>query len=351
MKKFKRTIIEWSILIIAAILVVFLGASSFSKYVMSHSDSIQGVYVDFRLTYIGDSTTAIMYEKDGSDVYAYEGNLPLSIINKKDGEVSKRDLKYTITTPTAEELNQGYVVDAWGTKYPIEQTSEYYDVTILDENGNYPSSDKLLEMTSFEGEVEKTVPLYLLIDRLKVSKLGNSKELTDHETVSIILQTTLPYKTVQIINIKVSNSLIIIDSNVNKYFGFDELEIDINTSRHYDYEENDDVSFSSNRPTKLVFEITNSTMFDKERFLYYLENNYEEYLPGEAEYSKNGYKIENNGTTMYLTLFVPAGSSLRVFLYINKNTSVTVTGYFSVDGVNEHDYTQNIAGISNGKVY
>ena len=103
MKKVKRTIIEWSILIIAAILVVFFGASSFSKYVMSHSDSIQGVYVDFRLTYFGDSTTAIMYEKDDSDVYAYEGNLPLSIINKKDGEVSKRDLKYTITIPTGEE--------------------------------------------------------------------------------------------------------------------------------------------------------------------------------------------------------------------------------------------------------
>ena len=85
MKKHKRTIIEWSILIIATILVVCFGASSFSKYVMSQSDSIQGIYVDFRLTYLGESTTAIMYDKVDSK-YAYEGKLPLSIINKKDGE-------------------------------------------------------------------------------------------------------------------------------------------------------------------------------------------------------------------------------------------------------------------------
>ena len=349
MKKYKRTIIEWSILIIATILVVCFGASSLSKYILSHTDSIQGVYVDFRLTYEGDTSTAILYEKDDIK-YAYEGNLPLSIINKKDGEVSKRDLKYTITTPTKEELQKGYVVDAWGTEYPIEQTSEYYDVIILDENGNLPSAEKLAEMTSFNGEEEKSVPLYLLIDRLKVSKLGNTSELIDHEVVSIILQTTIPYKTVQIINIKVSNSLIIIDPKVSKYFGFDELEIDINTSRNYDYEDHY-VTFSSNMPTKLVFEITNSTMFDEERFLYYLENNYKKYEDGEDDYSKTGYKIQTSGTTMYLTLFVPAGSSLRVFLYINSDSTVNVTGYFSVDGISEYNYTEKIAGITDGVVY
>lgn len=367
MKKNKKTIIELLILFVSAILVVSFGASSFAKYVLSQHDKIEGVYVDFRLTYIGESQTAVLYEKEDQSKYEYEGTLPLSITNVKDGQTSKRDLVYTITTPTEEELDRGYVTDAWGTEYPIVYSSRHYEVSILDQNGNIPTDDKFAEMTSFEEDTPKEVPLFLKIERLIEPLHGDPEDLENTEMVSIILQTTVPYKTVQIINIKVSNSLVIIDPRVEKYFGFNELVIDINTSRTYAYSDGD-YSYFSNKPSKMVFTISNGTMFDKERFLYYLENNYEEYGSSDADYSKIGYKIEfptieSGGNIVRtddykITLFVPSASSLRLFLYVNNDTSVSVETYFSCNYYNEGeletieiDYTDTVAGITNGEVY
>ena len=358
--KGKIKIIQLMILFVASIVVVFLASQSYAKYHFSHTDKLTGTYVDFRLTHNGDGQTALLNQIE-DEKYEYEGFITLSLVNQKDDKISQRAIQYNLRTPNNEELKNNEVKDIWGESFHFSDNSEYYDVEIVKTTGeSYKPEEKIdpngeyLYNTYFEEKVLKEIKITLKINRLKSSKINNSSApLEDTENITVVLETSRPYKTTSIFQIHVSNSLVFVDCNVKDYFGFKDLNVNIKTAKRFIYKENvTDVSpYESLLPTKLEINYANS-IFDEERFHLSVENLYNE-LTDENSYEV-GYIHDEESN--HLTLFIPMGSSITLHFYISKDVSLITKCYLNNKEGNDgliHDYTSKVAGIhkENDKYY
>ena len=109
------------------------------------------------------------------------------------------------------------------------------------------------------------------------------------------------------------------------------------------------------KPVKVELSIMNLT-FDYERFILSVEGNYAE-LSNTNTFT-NGYYFtkDANGVITKITLFIPAGSELKLYFYKTQPTglSINATAVFDItspSGSEDYVYTNYIAGITAGVVY
>lgn len=349
------------IFFMAIILVVFASAS-LAKYAFTFNQQMVGHYVDYRISHDGDGRSAILEtvntttSEDGTYQYDYVGYIVLSVTNVVDGQVSQRDIDFSLRTPDKDEIKNG-VEDAWKNVYSVESTSKNYEVEIVNSQGNImdTNSTEYKNLTHFDERVEDTSSLNLTIRRRVKDKNGDAiDDLSSMEKITIVLETSTPYNDLQIFNIIVTNNLIMMSVLEDTYFGFEQVEVDIKTSKFYSIAENNS-TMESLRPVKVELSITNLT-FDYERFILSVEGNYAE-LSNTNTFT-NGYYFtkDANGVITKITLFIPAGSELKLYFYKTQPTglSINATAVFDIispSGSEDYDYTNYIAGITAGVVY
>jgi len=368
-KKMKRRVklLQLGILMIVSLFVVLSASYSYSKYTMKQHDHLTGTYVDFRLSHDGEGQVALMSTTNEGNTateeditkkeYEYIGYITLSVINKKDEKVSQRELAFTLREPTLEELKAKKITDVWGKEYRFDNNSELYDIEIVKANGtSYTQEEKAdkngeyIKNTSFEAKKEKETHLTLQIKRLKKSRLNNESAgaLTNIEDVTIVLETSKPYKTTSIFTIKVSNSLIFMNTTKTTYFGFSDVKVNIITAKEYIWQNKDEIetetkSIKSTNPAKIKIQYDAQTILDFERFRLEVEN---QYTPIENDSKKVGYQYETGNHE--ITLYVPMGSSINLHFYISDKTTISQTSIFSYESggsTKTYDYTPNVAGV------
>ena len=356
-KKAKKPI-TLAIFFLMTMLVVIFGANSFAKYYFEISQEMVGYYVDYRLSHTGDGKSAVIEnitavtETDNQGVtykYDYVGFVTFSVSNVLDGKVSQRDVDISLRTPTLKETNEG-AKDAWGSTFNIKSESKYYEVELVSSSGNSldTSSAEYKDLTHFPEKVSKTSYITLKIKRrttIKPTQNGSNwtigeavPELTGVEQFSVILESTAPYKDIHVFNLKVASTLVMISSIETTYYGFDVVEVQIQTSRIFTFSDDDDQVSHSYDPVKIALNYSN-LVFDEQRFIIDTEYNYTKHSNAEAY--ETGYYL-SGGT---ITLFVPAASSLTVYFIKGASTgSVTATAMFKSYNDKKVNYTDHIAG-------
>ena len=349
------------ILFILAIVLVVFGTVSFAKYQFGFNEQYIGHYVDYRISHDGEGRSAILENvnttksEDNSYSYNYVGHVVLQVSNVLDGKVSQRDVKFSLRTPTLEEINNG-VEDAWKNEYPVEATSTNFEVELVDSKGAILSttSDEYKNLTEFEERIEKTSYLNLVIRRRTTNKSGSAvSQFSNMERITIVLETSEPYKDLQVFNIVVADNLIMMSTIESHYFGFEQVELDIKTSKLYEINDGG-VEKKSFNPVKIELNISNLT-FDYERFRLSVENNYVE-LANENAYTTGYYLTRTAGVISKVTLFVPSGSELKLYFYKEKSSGLKITTNVTFDITSpstsaDYVYTSYVAGVTNGVVY
>lgn len=349
------------ILFLMAIVLVVFGTVSFAKFQFGFSEQYIGHYVDYRISHDGEGRSAILENvntttsEDREYSYNYIGHIVLQVSNVLDGKVSQRDVKFSLRTPTSSEIANG-VEDAWKNVYPVESTSTNFEVELVDSKGQILSSNsnEYKELTEFEEKVEKTSYLNLVVRRRTTNKSGQVvPAFSNMERITIILETSEPYRDLQVFNIVVADTIVMMTTIENKYFNFEQVELDIKTSKLYEINDNG-IEKKSLKPVKVELSITNLT-FDYERFRLSVENNYVE-LDNESAYT-NGYCLTKvNGIITKITLFIPSGSELKLYFYkeATSNLSIKTAVTFDITSPSnsaDYIYTNYVAGINEGVVY
>ena len=347
------------IMFFMAIILVVFASASLAKYAFTYNQQLVGHYVDYRIAHDGEGRSAILEtvnvttSEDSSYQYDYVGYIVLSVTNVVDGQVSQRDIDFSLRTPTKDEIKNG-VEDAWKNVYSVESTSKNYEVEIVNSQGNIMDTNEYRELTHFEERVEDTSSLNLTIRRRVNDKNGAAvAELSSMEKITIVLETSSPYKDLQIFNIIVTNNLIMMSVHEDNYFGFEQVEVDIKTSKFYTISQNNS-TMESLKPVKVELSVTNLT-FDYERFILSVEGNYAE-LTDTNTFTNGYYFTRVNGVITKITLFIPAGSELKLYFYKVKPSglSIKATAVFDItspSGSEDFEYTNYIAGITAGVVY
>lgn len=346
---------ELLFLSLVMVLITCFASYSFGKYNFHFDDVLQGQFVDFIISCDAEGQTAVLQKTtEKPDEYSYVAYIPISVTNVKDDKVSQRDIKYSFRTPEVKELTDGKVIDAWGEAYTIAENSDYYDVEIVKSDGSSYDSDsaddlkELNVLTSFTEKVEGTNKLVL-----KVMRRNNSKKdgkLVDGisgktESFSLILNTSLPYNEIFEYKIRVSDCLIIMNTSKTEinHFGFNELDINVKTSKSYSYNGTDYYY-----PAKITFNLSDNLIFDYNRFILETENNIKQLT--DASTYQPGFYLEYQGDKLKsVTFFLTNGSSINCRFYIQGNCKISVNAYFSTDNSvdsNDLDYSLFIAGIN-----
>lgn len=236
----KRILKNRSIFLLAAMVVltiVLLGqliGPSLAKYIKTEKDKIVAYYTALHLDTDGIGKTVSIENN--------QGFLNFKLMNFKKDNVTKRDIVYKIHTPKtfyddagnelvgdaikqhANDPTKGiYVLDVWGTpkligkdtyKYVqsiVKTDAEVKEVTVTD---NGASTTEICDAFIYEalgsGAVGKTHNITVQLDRR--TDLSADENNSPIENISIVVHLIQPYEQVFIIDITVSNKLIVFSS-------------------------------------------------------------------------------------------------------------------------------------------
>lgn len=350
MKKFlKSKLFGFIILMVLALVTVISGASSFSRFEMNYHDEIIAEYADFCLSHDGDGKSTILTNIVDSS-YTHSGSMSVSVVNQieKDGDIktSLRMIEFTMRTPTAVELAKGEIYDVWGSKVcDITEETKYYDVILTDSFGAALSSHVQLGIEKADNTIgEETEKVNLGIKR---KKSGDIPEIDGIEYITIVIETSLPYKNTLAFQISVSNRKIMFTNELLDYYGNKDLYVNIITSHSYVFDEDNDDMISLN-PVKISLNYDDSLLvFDYERFRLSVEGNL---ISGSSSFV-NEYSYGNGNITLYLK----PGSDIDLHFYIKSSSySLEAQVYFDMDenkvieigtGKVDEDYTDECAGL------
>lgn len=321
-KKHSRNMLPSILLILSFLLLIFIG-TSLSKFILNKSDNITGGYTDFILEHDAEGKTAIL-QKENETIYT--GYVEFNVYNYRDEKVSARNVIYDLRLPEPQEISNGYVDDGWGNNILINKpkASGEYDVTIESTGG-----DKTLNENVKESEAVRIKINYTLGQNDDLESLDFS------DKISIILETSEPYSSRQVINVDVSNSLLSFNVVSKNYFGFTEETVTINTAA--DLSPNNDNIFS-----KVEFSYSGIT-FDESRFITENSN-------VELSISNNIITISNirPSSQLILHFYTSKSSILTVKAFSNQNDT---TPYKSVSGLGKCDANGVYVVYSNVAVY
>ena len=359
MKKFlKSKLFSLIILMFMAIVTVIFGSISYSRFEFNYHDEIIAEYADFCLSHDGEGKSTILTNIVDED-YTHNGSMSVSVVNQieKDGvlKTSLRMISFTMRTPTAKELAAGVIYDVWGTKVcDIAKDTNKYDVVLTDAFGATLSSHVELGIKNSDNTISKEIEnVNLGISRKKSSGI---LEIDGIEYITIVIETSSPYKNTLAFTISVSSRKIMFTPTYSTYFSNEDLKVNVITSNSYVFDDDDDSRISTNAVKVLLTFTKNDLVFDYERFRLSVEGN----LSVGNQVFVNQYSY----TTSSIELYLMPGSDIDLHFYVKDPTySIQAQVFFDMDEDEtiliaddkpDIDYTKECAGLTkatDGKYY
>lgn len=228
-------------LVLIIILSIMLGLSNShnptsTRYIKREKDEIKAYYSSLYFDATGEGS--------GIAIEDNVGYVSLDLKNYIDDNITKRDIEYKIETVTQYYNQQGevlenpdgnqdlYVLDLWKQPTKIENDTCKYKINIESNSGEQASSGNYLfkyeeRGTSAIGKTHKVT--------LKVARKETFDPIVNNERISIVVEIIKPYKTIYIINMYVTNRLILFADMNTELFDTQFKSLQIQTANVFAY--------------------------------------------------------------------------------------------------------------------
>jgi len=233
-------------LVLVTILVVMLGLTSShnptsTRYIKREKDEIKAYYSSLYFDATGEGS--------GIAIENNVGYVSLDLKNYIDDNITKRDIEYKIetldqyydkngNTLTNPDGNQDlYVLDLWNQPTKIENDTCKYKINIESNSGEKADSGNYLFKYEERGSsgIGKTHKVTLKVER----KEGLSSPLVNNERISVVVEILKPYKTIYIINMYVTNRLILFADMNTELFDTQFKSLQVQTANVFAYTKED----------------------------------------------------------------------------------------------------------------
>lgn len=317
----RRGVCKKLIFLFAALSVLIAFACvSVSKFVITDKKELVGTYTAFVLSHDGEGQTAVMQTDKNGDTTGY---IVVTVSNFTDEKVSKRDVRFSLRVPTDDELRATKVTDAWGAEHALAADSKYYDVTIVDEN------DKELTDTSaatlLSANAKNSSSLLLKIKR-KATKPMASDET---ERISIILQTSEPYKDLQVFDVNTTTARLSVGVSSDVYQGFTRETVNLKSATEFIRSPEKPVLGASYLAT-VEFALSGEVVFDAARYR-------ETYGFAPVKTEQNKYAVT-----------IRSGADVNLYFYVRGNCSVTVSATIADGSTAQGE--EKVSGVNDDKI-
>ena len=320
---------------------------SMARYIKQERDRLVARYTALYLTTNGEGKT-ISLEKKGD---TYEGFMSFDLMNYKDEDVTRRDIVYTIDTLvntdfydstgnkiTKPEGKDLYVLDLWGEPVNIGDDTYKYKVSMesVVEEGKAFDLKSDIKFTYKKNWDQDIGSIHSL--NIKVEREADYGELNGVENISIIVQILKPYKQVFVINVSLSNYLIMFSETDYSQFELDFKRVYVQSANIYRYFKGTD-TLKKYPNMKPIYEISSKAL----KVVISWDENYRINLHdvddlhiGIGDY-KDNIRIDkpfidaSSITRTSLTIYVPQGSDFYLEFYkINQNIYSQIYAYVEV---------------------
>lgn len=231
-------IVSTSLLIVSGIII--LSDLTSARYLKTEQDEIMANYAALYFNHKLINKSAALENN--------VGYIELELMNFEEENVTQRDIEYEIKKPSVFYDDKGqvidsntitddtelYVLDVWGTPVRIANATSKYDVSVAENDGETVTNNGGQTNYCFkyeklgQGAVGKTHHITVKLER------KDENPITSDESVSLVVQLIKPYREVYVINIAVSNKLIVYSLSEANEFGTEKLSVQsVNLYSHY----------------------------------------------------------------------------------------------------------------------
>lgn len=318
----RRGVCKKLIFLFAALSVLIAFACvSVSKFVITDKKELVGTYTAFVLSHDGEGQTAVMQTDKNGDTTGY---IVVTVSNFTDKKVSKRDVRFSLRVPTEDELNATKVTDAWGAEHALAADSKYYAVTIVDENDEELTDTSAATLLS--ANAKNSSSLLLKIKR-KATKPMASDET---ERISIILQTSEPYKDLQVFDVNTTTARLSVGVSSDEYQGFTREIVNLKSATEFIRSPETPDAGASYLAT-VEFTLSGEVVFDAARYR-------ETYGFTPVFYSEqNKYAVT-----------IRSGADVNLYFYARGDCSVTVSATIADGSTAQGE--EKVSGVNDDKI-
>lgn len=318
----RRGVCKKLIFLFAALSVLIAFACvSVSKFVITDKKELVGTYTAFVLSHDGEGQTAVMQTDKNGDTTGY---IVVTVSNFTDEKVSKRDVRFSLRVPTADELKATKVTDAWGAEHALAADSKYYDVTIVDENDKELTDTSAATLLSANAKNSSSL-------LLKIKRKATAEPMASDETerISIILQTSEPYKDLQVFDVNTTTARLSVGVSSDEYQGFTREIVNLKSATEFIRLPATPVTGVSYLAT-VEFALSGEVVFDAARYR-------ETYGFAPVKTEQNKYAVT-----------IRSGADVNLYFYVRGNCTVTVSATIE-DGSAAHG-EEKVSGVNDDKI-
>lgn len=319
----RRGVCKKLIFLFAALSVLIAFACvSVSKFVITDKKELVGTYTAFVLSHDGEGQTAVMQTDKNGDTTGY---IVVTVSNFTDEKVSKRDVRFSLRVPTADELNATKVTDAWGAEHALAADSKYYDVTIVDENDAELTDTSAATLLSANAKNSSSL-------LLKIKRKATAEPMASDETerISIILQTSEPYKDLQVFDVNTTTARLSVGVSSDEYQGFTREIVNLKSATEFIRSPETPVAGASYLAT-VEFALSGEVVFDAARYR-------ETY----------GFAPVFNSEQNKYAVTIRSGADVNLYFYVRGNCTVTVSATIA-DG-SPAQGEEKVSGVNDDKI-
>lgn len=319
----RRGVCKKLIFLFAALSVLIAFACvSVSKFVITDKKELVGTYTAFVLSHDGEGQTAVMQTDKNGDTTGY---IVVTVSNFTDEKVSKRDVRFSLRVPTDDELEATKVTDAWGAEHALAADSKYYAVTIVDENDEELTDTSAATLLSANAKNSSSL-------LLKIKRKATAKPMASDETerISIILQTSEPYKDLQVFDVNTTTARLSVGVSSDVYQGFTRETVNLKSATEFVRSPDLPITTASYLAT-VEFTLQDNVIFDYARY-------------AEAYGDVPAYDSANNK----YTITVRSGADVNLYFYVRGNCSVTVSATIADGSTAQGE--EKVSGVNDDKI-
>lgn len=319
----RRGVCKKLIFLFAALSVLIAFACvSVSKFVITDKKELVGTYTAFVLSHDGEGQTAVMQTDKNGDTTGY---IVVTVSNFTDEKVSKRDVRFSLRVPTADELKATKVTDAWGAEHALAADSKYYDVTIVDENDKELTDTSAATLLSANAKNSSSL-------LLKIKRKATAEPMASDETerISIILQTSEPYKDLQVFDVNTTTARLSVGVSSDVYQGFTRETVNLKSATEFIRSPETPVAGASYLAT-VEFALSGEVVFDAARYR-------ETY----------GFAPVFNSEQNKYAVTIRSGADVNLYFYVRGNCSVTVSA--TIEDGSAAQVEEKVSGVNDDKI-
>lgn len=319
----RRGVCKKLIFLFAALSVLIAFACvSVSKFVITDKKELVGTYTAFVLSHDGEGQTAVMQTDKNGETTGY---IVVTVSNFTDEKVSKRDVRFSLRVPTADELKATKVTDAWGAEHALAADSKYYDVTIVDENDDVLTDTSAATLLSANAKNSSSL-------LLKIKRKATAEPMASDETerISIILQTSEPYKDLQVFDVNTTTARLSVGVSSDEYQGFTREIVNLKSATEFVRSPDLPITTASYLAT-VEFTLQDNVIFDYARY-------------AEAYGDVPTYDSANNK----YTITVRSGADVNLYFYVRGNCTVTVSATIADGSTAQGE--EKVSGVNDDKI-